>query len=105
MTPVSTLRKTLSVDLEAFAKEILKPHFHSGGPPKKVCLFTSRGFSPFTPHASSRLNDDEAFFQGVDDLTLCSMRFDLRFEEIINSNETRSLRLSLTPSVLSTRWT
>ena len=37
MTPVSTLRKTLSVDLEAFAKEILKPHFHSGGPPKKVC--------------------------------------------------------------------
>jgi tRNA acetyltransferase TAN1 len=41
MTPVSTLRKTLSVDLEAFAKEILKPHFHSGGPPKKVCPFAA----------------------------------------------------------------
>lgn len=30
------IKKTLSVDLEAFAKEVLKPHFHSGGPPKKV---------------------------------------------------------------------
>lgn len=38
MTPVRSIRKTLSVDLEAFAKEILKPHFHSGGPPKKVRL-------------------------------------------------------------------
>lgn len=36
MTPVTSIRKTLSVDLEAFAKEILKPHFHSGGPPRKV---------------------------------------------------------------------
>lgn len=36
MTPITTVRKTLSVDLEAFAKEILRPHFHSGGPPKKV---------------------------------------------------------------------
>lgn len=36
MTPITSIRKTLSVDLEAFAKEILKPHFHSGGPPKKV---------------------------------------------------------------------
>lgn len=36
MTPVTEIKKTLSVDLEAFAKEILKPHFHSGGPPKKV---------------------------------------------------------------------
>lgn len=36
MTPVTEIRKTLSVDLEAFAREILKPHFHSGGPPKKV---------------------------------------------------------------------
>jgi hypothetical protein len=25
-------------DLTAFAKEILKPHFHSGGPPKTVSL-------------------------------------------------------------------
>lgn len=36
MTPVTEVRKTLSVDLEAFAKEILKPHFHSGGPSTKV---------------------------------------------------------------------
>ncbi|KAJ5634198.1 hypothetical protein N7528_002040 [Penicillium herquei] len=36
LTPITMIRKTLSVDLEAFAKEILKPHFHSGGPPKKV---------------------------------------------------------------------
>lgn len=36
MTPVTSIRKTLSVDLESFAKEILKPHFHAGGPPKKV---------------------------------------------------------------------
>jgi tRNA acetyltransferase TAN1 len=36
MTPVTQIKKTLSVDLEAFAKEILEPHFHSGGPPKKV---------------------------------------------------------------------
>lgn len=37
MTPITSVRKTLSVDLEAFAKEILKPYFHSGGPTKKVC--------------------------------------------------------------------
>ncbi|RJE21713.1 THUMP domain protein [Aspergillus sclerotialis] len=36
--PVTSIRKTLSVDLEAFAKEILKPHFHSGGPPKKYAI-------------------------------------------------------------------
>jgi hypothetical protein len=36
MTPVTEVRKTLSVDVEAFAREILRPHFHSGGPPKKV---------------------------------------------------------------------
>lgn len=38
MTPVTSTRKTLSVDLEAFAREMLHPHFHSGGPPKKVSL-------------------------------------------------------------------
>lgn len=41
MTPVSSIRKTLSVDFEAFAREILQPHFHSGGPPKKVCFHVS----------------------------------------------------------------
>ncbi|KAL2222932.1 THUMP domain protein [Thermoascus aurantiacus ATCC 26904] len=38
MTPVTSIRKTLSVDLESFAKEILKPHFHAGGPPKKYAI-------------------------------------------------------------------
>lgn len=36
MHPVTKIEKTLRVDLEAFAKEILKPYFHSGGPPKTV---------------------------------------------------------------------
>ncbi|GKZ73453.1 THUMP domain-containing protein 1 [Aspergillus niger] len=38
MTPAISVRKTLSVDLESFAREILKPHFHSGGPPKKYAI-------------------------------------------------------------------
>ncbi|BDD57008.1 hypothetical protein MAP00_002416 [Monascus purpureus] len=38
MTPISSIRKTLSVDFEAFAREILQPHFHSGGPPKKYAI-------------------------------------------------------------------
>lgn len=41
LSPMRSIRKTLSVDLEAFAAEILKPHFHSGGPPKKVCRVSS----------------------------------------------------------------
>ncbi|CEJ56333.1 hypothetical protein PMG11_02541 [Penicillium brasilianum] len=48
MTPVTEVRKTLSVDLEAFACEILKPHFHSGGPPKKYAIRPSvRGNNKF----------------------------------------------------------
>lgn len=43
MHPITSIRKTLSVDLAAFAKEILKPHFHSGGPLKTV---SSRPLSP-----------------------------------------------------------
>ncbi|KAL1857826.1 hypothetical protein Plec18170_003050 [Paecilomyces lecythidis] len=38
LTPVTAIRKTLSVNLEDFAREILKPHFHSGGPPKKYAI-------------------------------------------------------------------
>ncbi|KAL3475031.1 hypothetical protein BJX99DRAFT_247809 [Aspergillus californicus] len=38
LTPARSIRKTLSVDLEEFAREILKPHFHSGGPPKKYAI-------------------------------------------------------------------
>lgn len=37
LIPARSIRKTLSVDVEEFAREILKPHFHSGGPSKKVC--------------------------------------------------------------------
>ncbi|KAJ5104112.1 hypothetical protein N7532_004641 [Penicillium argentinense] len=48
MTPVTSVRKTLSVDLEAFIKEILKPHFHSGGGPKKFAIRpTLRGNKKF----------------------------------------------------------
>ncbi|KAF7114087.1 hypothetical protein CNMCM5793_007067 [Aspergillus hiratsukae] len=48
MTPVRSIRKTLSVDLEAFAKEILKPHFHSGGLSKKYAIRpTVRGNNKF----------------------------------------------------------
>ncbi|KAJ5332058.1 hypothetical protein MYU51_016983 [Penicillium brevicompactum] len=38
MHPVTKIQKTLRVDLEAFAKEILKPYFHSGGPPKTYAI-------------------------------------------------------------------
>ncbi|KAL4897031.1 hypothetical protein BDV59DRAFT_198473 [Aspergillus ambiguus] len=38
MTPVHSIRKTLNVDLEVFAKEILAPHFHAGGPPRKFAI-------------------------------------------------------------------
>ncbi|THC99042.1 hypothetical protein EYZ11_001516 [Aspergillus tanneri] len=38
MSPIRSIRKTLSVDLEAFAQEMLKPEFHSGGPPKKFAI-------------------------------------------------------------------
>ncbi|KAJ5918800.1 hypothetical protein N7454_009944 [Penicillium verhagenii] len=44
LTPVTMVKKTLSVDLEEFAKEVLKPHFHSGGPPKTYAIRpSSRG--------------------------------------------------------------
>ncbi|KAL4800637.1 hypothetical protein BDV19DRAFT_74974 [Aspergillus venezuelensis] len=49
LTPARSIRKTLSVDLEEFAKEILKPHFHSGGPPKKYAIRPSlRGNKKFS---------------------------------------------------------
>lgn len=40
MTPVTLVRKTLSVDLSGFASGILQPHFHAGGGPKKVSQST-----------------------------------------------------------------
>ncbi|KAJ5135605.1 uncharacterized protein N7515_004883 [Penicillium bovifimosum] len=51
MHPVTSVRKTLSVDLEAFAKEILKPHFHSGGAPKTYAIRP-------TVRGNSKLNRD-----------------------------------------------
>ncbi|KAG0155185.1 hypothetical protein PDIDSM_759 [Penicillium digitatum] len=51
MHPVTSIRKTLSVDLAAFAKEILKPHFHSGGPPKTYAIRP-------TVRGNSKLNRD-----------------------------------------------
>ncbi|OQE40826.1 hypothetical protein PENCOP_c005G03476 [Penicillium coprophilum] len=51
MHPVTSIRKTMSVDLAAFAKEILKPHFHSGGPPKTYAIRP-------TVRGNSKLNRD-----------------------------------------------
>ncbi|EPS29922.1 hypothetical protein PDE_04872 [Penicillium oxalicum 114-2] len=48
LTPVTEVRKTLSVDVEAFARQILKPVFHSGGPPKTYAIRPSvRGNNKF----------------------------------------------------------
>jgi len=38
MTPITSIRKTLSVDLTAFAEEIIKPHFHAGQGPRKFAI-------------------------------------------------------------------
>ncbi|CAG8023041.1 unnamed protein product [Penicillium salamii] len=38
MHPMTKVHKTLSVDLAEFAKDILKPYFHSGGPPKTYAI-------------------------------------------------------------------
>lgn len=38
MTPITQIRKVLSVDLTAFAKEVLQPVFHVDDVPKKVSL-------------------------------------------------------------------
>lgn len=36
MTPMTLIRKTLGSGLEDVCERVLKPHFHSGGGPKKV---------------------------------------------------------------------
>ncbi|OKL60602.1 hypothetical protein UA08_04043 [Talaromyces atroroseus] len=38
MTPISQIRKTLSVDLYEFAKEVLQPHFHADDVSKKYAI-------------------------------------------------------------------
>lgn len=40
MTPMTLMRKTLGGGLEQVCESVLKPHFHSGGPSKKVSLIT-----------------------------------------------------------------
>ncbi|KAL4754005.1 hypothetical protein BDW72DRAFT_190432 [Aspergillus terricola var. indicus] len=48
LTPARSIRKTLSVDLPEFAREMLKAEFHSGGPPKKYAIRPSvRGNKKF----------------------------------------------------------
>ncbi|KAL4979208.1 hypothetical protein BDW66DRAFT_109999 [Aspergillus desertorum] len=48
LTPARSIRKTLSVDLSEFAKEMLKVDFLSGGPPKKYAIRPSvRGNKKF----------------------------------------------------------
>jgi len=55
MTPITSIRKTLSVDLTAFAEEIIKPHFHAGQGPRKV---SSRSLTrSFTYIHPSRLQE------------------------------------------------
>ncbi|KAL4743445.1 hypothetical protein BDV11DRAFT_110120 [Aspergillus similis] len=48
LTPARSIRKTLSVDLPEFAREMLKAEFLSGGPPKKYAIRPSvRGNKKF----------------------------------------------------------
>ncbi len=44
MTPMTLMRKTMSSGLEELTEMVLKPHFHSGGPSKKVSLQVSTLF-------------------------------------------------------------
>jgi hypothetical protein len=55
MTPITSIRKTLSVDLTTFAEEIVKPYFHAGQGPRKV---SSRSLTrSFTCIHPSRLQE------------------------------------------------
>ncbi|KAM5441314.1 hypothetical protein MferCBS31731_003743 [Microsporum ferrugineum] len=38
LTPITSMRKILGGGLEELAHDVLKPHFHSGGPPKKYAI-------------------------------------------------------------------
>jgi hypothetical protein len=38
MAPMTLMRKTMGQGLEELTEKVLKPHFHSGGPSKKVSL-------------------------------------------------------------------
>lgn len=36
LTPITSMKKILGGGLEELARDVLRPHFHSGGPPRKV---------------------------------------------------------------------
>ncbi|EFQ98125.1 THUMP domain-containing protein [Nannizzia gypsea CBS 118893] len=38
LTPITSMRKILGGGLEELARDVLKPHFHSGGPPRKYAI-------------------------------------------------------------------
>lgn len=108
MHPVTSIRKTMSVDLTAFAKEILKPHFHSGGPPKTVSLRAPPYPSPplFEPLAvgdPTDLGNDPIIYLAVRGnilwaLLIChllSTLFGRLCEATRSSTETLLLKLSL----------
>ncbi|KAL1953141.1 hypothetical protein VTO42DRAFT_3555 [Malbranchea cinnamomea] len=38
LTPITLVQKILGPGLEELAREVLKPHFHSGGPPRKYAI-------------------------------------------------------------------
>ncbi|KAK2871853.1 hypothetical protein FQN49_002764 [Arthroderma sp. PD_2] len=38
LTPVTSMKKILGGGLEELAHDVLKPHFHSGGPPRKYAI-------------------------------------------------------------------
>lgn len=46
LTPISLVRKILGGGLEELAREVLKPHFHSGGPSRKVGRLLAEHFEP-----------------------------------------------------------
>lgn len=40
LTPITSMKKILGGGLEELARDVLRPHFHSGGPPRKVYTFS-----------------------------------------------------------------
>lgn len=105
MHPVTEIRKTLSVDLAAFAKEILKPHFHSGGPPKTVSARSSLGSRRSTELGKCPITNldsrEEKSTLNTADLSFSTL-FGLLCEEIQSSTGTllsRPLLMLSVPSI------
>jgi tRNA acetyltransferase TAN1 len=53
MTPMTLMRKTMGGGLEHVSQSVLRPHFHAGGPAKKV----SKEWGPLPPSISAILGD------------------------------------------------